>query len=127
VDTPKAPPKLGKAGRELWRAITLNWELDARELAQLAAICRQSDDVALLEQALASDGLIVIGSAGQPRMNGVVTELRQSRMAVSKMLCDLRLPAADGTPAMSAASLSAQKASNVRWDLDRERKGLRRG
>jgi len=127
METPKAPPKLGKAGRDLWRSITSIWELDAKELTILAAICRQVDDVARLEDALATDGLIVTGAAGQPRLNAVVTELRQSRLAVSRMLTDLRLPSDDGTPAMSRASLNAQNAANTRWDLDRERKGRSRG
>lgn len=120
----RQPTGLGKAGRALWRSITAEWELDPRELALLSAACRQSDDVAALEAALATDGLVTLGSAGQPRMNAVITELRQSRMAVAKLLVDLRLPG-DVDPPMTATQARASRAATARWDMQREVKARR--
>lgn len=120
----RQPAGLGKAGRALWRSITGEWELDPRELALLSAACRQSDDVAALEAALATDGLVTLGSAGQPRMNAVITELRQSRMAVAKLLVDLRLPSEDEAP-MTATQLRASRAASRRWELERDAKARR--
>lgn len=114
----RAPSGLAASGRALWRAITGEFELESRELAILAAACRQADDVALLEDALKSDGLIVTGSQGQPRLSGVVSELRQGRLAVSKLLAELRLPDADGR-VMTPAQTRAQKASQIRWGQER--------
>lgn len=113
--TTKTPPKLGAAGRKLWQSITGKWELDPREHAILAAACKQADDVAALEAALKSDGLTVTGSTGQLRLNGVISELRQSRQAVAKLLVDLRLPSEDAPP-MSAGQRRASKASLRRWE-----------
>ena len=116
VTSHRIPTGLGKAGKALWRQITNEWELDPRELALLTAACRQTDDVALLEVALAKDGLITVGSMGQPRLNAVITELRQSRLAAAKLLVDLRLPSEDAAP-MTAAQQRASKAARRRWEL----------
>jgi|GEM_PF-1258380 len=129
MSKPKAPPRLGRAGRKLWADIVTGWELDSRELAQLTAACRQADDAENLEAILARDGMVVEGSSGQPRMSAIVTELRQSRLALSKMLLDLRLPSSDteAAPPMSTASMNASKAARTRWDLQREREGRPNG
>ncbi|MGB2738753.1 MAG: hypothetical protein WBC27_12010 [Candidatus Nanopelagicales bacterium] len=109
------PKNLGPAGRKLWAGITARWELDPREVALLTAACKQADDVAALEKVLKDDGLVVEGSQGQPRLNAVVTELRQSRAAVSRLLIDLRLPSEDAAP-LTANQRRASKASLRRWE-----------
>jgi len=96
---PRIPPHLGSAGTALWRSVWAEYDsLDPRETALLGHACRQSDTIADLESLLKSDGLVVTGSTGQPRLNQVVAELRQARLAVSRLLADLDLPAPDGRP-----------------------------
>lgn len=116
--TAKAPAGLLAAGRELWRAIhaamPAAFELDERELAILRLACGQADDVAALERALKDGGVVVAGSQGQSRLNAVVGELRQARIAVSRLLGEIELPAADEEP-RSAGSRRAQRAAQVRW------------
>ncbi len=119
---PKAPPKLGRAGRALWRSIVDVYALDAREVATLTAACRQADDVAALEAALAGSDLIVPGSKGQPTLNDIVAELRQGRLALARLLAALDLPDEEGVPrTLTPAQLQAKKAADTRWDMQRAR------
>src|SRR5829696_5871652 len=87
----RPPDGLEKAGRRLWRGIVAEFELDSRELLVLEQAARQADAVAAIE----ASGLVGPGSKGQMRLSPTVTELRQARLAVSRLLSDLELPAPD--------------------------------
>lgn len=126
--TPRPPERLGEAGSALWCSLTTVYEFGPHELALLAVACRQADDVAALEALLARDGLVVPGSTGQPRLNAAVTEVRQGRLALSKLLDQLALPADDDDAApvlRSPASRKAQKAARARWDREARREAHR--
>src|SRR4051794_5396169 len=94
--SPKPPTGLQPPGRSLWRAmhaaLPQDVEYDERELAILAQACRQADAVASLDAVLKRDGLTVVGSQGQPRLHPAVTELRQGRIALARLLGDVELP-----------------------------------
>jgi hypothetical protein len=90
-------------------------ELDEREAAILAAACRQADDVAALEEAIAKQGVVVEGSQGQPRLSPLVTEARQGRLAVARLLGELDLADPDAEP-RSAKWRRARHAADARWD-----------
>ncbi|MEZ5116653.1 MAG: hypothetical protein R2737_10330 [Candidatus Nanopelagicales bacterium] len=127
-----APPKgLRAAGKALWQSIigevdAAGLELDARELAILATAARQADDVAALEEVLARDGLIVLGAAGQPRLNAAATEARQGRLALGKLLGEIALPDEDGIP-RTASQARAANAANQRWQRFAGRRGVAGG
>jgi uncharacterized protein with von Willebrand factor type A (vWA) domain len=118
----RPPEGLESAGRALWRAMHEDLgddlEFDARERVVLRDACRQADVNAALARAIRRDGVVVEGSQGQPRLNAAVTELRQGRLAVARLLGDLDLSAGDEQP-RTAASLRAQRAAQARW-ADRE-------
>lgn len=119
---PKAPGRLAAPGRSLWRRITGDYELDARELVVLEAACRQADDIFRLEKLLDDQGMTVIGSQGQARLNPAFTELRQGRLALSKLLDALALPTEDdeeGVVGLTASARRAQKAALARHERDR--------
>lgn len=122
----KAPEGLGNAGRALWKQIAGSlpdgWELDNRERAVLFAACRQRDDISRLEAAIKKDGAMTTGSSGQPVVNPAVTEARQGRLALGRLLGQLQLPDEDDQP-MTEAGRRAQKAARVRWDLEHEKYG----
>lgn len=124
----KAPDGLGNAGRALWRQVSAGlpdeWEFDERERAILFAACRQRDDVSRLESAIKADGVMSVGSQGQPVVNPAVVEARQGRLALGRLLGQLDLPDADEKP-RSEASKRAQRAANVRWGLEREKEARR--
>jgi hypothetical protein len=121
---------VGPAGRALWKTVLddlpAELDFDPRELAILAAACRQADAVVELEQAIERDGVMIVGAAGQARMNACVTEARQGRLALARLLGDLDLPDEAEQP-RSAASKRAQHAAGVRWDLAERRDGRRHG
>jgi hypothetical protein len=131
---PRPPTGLLAAGRAVWTAILDDlddldgdWELDARELLVLAAAARQADTNAALERAIKKSGVMVAGSKGQPRMNQMVTELRQGRIALEKLLSSLALPSDQSGGAMTAAEKRGQAAANARWARAHTRRRERRG
>lgn len=127
---PKAPTGLRAPGRALWKSVhaglAAGFELDERETAILALAARQADDVAALERVLAADGVVVEGSQGQPRLNGIVAELRQGRLAVARLLGALELPDSAEQP-RSVSSERARKAAHTRWAEHSARRAGSRG
>ena len=79
----------------------------------LEAAARQADDIAALEEAISRDGVTVAGSAGQPRLNGAVSEVRQGRLALSKILGAIAWPT-DERP-MTVTQRKARDAARARW------------
>lgn len=118
ANRPTQPRSLGTAGKRAWTALLDDlpddWELTAREVELLRNACRQADLVADLEAALKSDGLIVKGAKGQPRLSAVATELRQSRVALARLLGEIEMPAEDEEPT-TAQSQRATRAAQARW------------
>lgn len=111
-----APPRdLGRAGRDLWRRVTSAYEVESHEVPALLLACRQLDDVARLEELLDRDGLVVAGSSGQPRLSALVSELRQGRLAASRLLDALALPIDEEGTAATPAARRARRAAQARW------------
>lgn len=115
---PRVPSGVGTVGRALWRRLVAVYDFEEHELAVLEVACRQLDDVAALEAVIARDGMVVAGSQGQPRLNAAVAEVRQGRLALGKLLGLLALPDEAERP-LTAASRTAQKAANARWNRKR--------
>ena len=112
---PSPPRDLGAAGHDLWRRVFDAFDLDPHELPGLLLACRQLDDVHLLEQQLESDGVVTTGSAGQPRLSAVVTELRQARLAAARLLDALALPVDGESGSSTPAVKRARRAAESRW------------
>lgn len=124
---PDAPPTgLGPAGASLWRRLVDAFDLVEHELAVLETACHQADDVAALEALIEEQGMSVPGSAGQPRLNPAVAEVRQGRLALGKLLGQLALPGEDDRP-QTASSRTAQRAANARWSRVRAEEERQRG
>jgi hypothetical protein len=111
---PKPPANLGAAGAALWAHTTTEYLLEPSEVPMLEAACRQADDVAALEAAIERDGLIVAGSAGQPRLNAAVTEVRQGRIALQKLIGAIAFPNPD-PDAATLRTRQARAAAHARW------------
>lgn len=112
--TPTAPAGLDAAGRALWREVAGAYDLDHHEIPILVEACRLADRAAELEAAIEADGLTVTGSAGQPRLNPAVAEVRQTRVALTRCLGAIAFPGEDGIP-QKAASRHGRKAAVARW------------
>ena len=111
---PAAPAELAAPGRKLWREVAGAYDLDVHERPILAEACRLADRAAELEAAIEADGLTVTGSAGQPRLNPAVAEVRQTRVALTRCLGAIAFPGEDGTP-QKAANRHGRKAAVARW------------
>ena len=109
--TARMPAKLGPSGRRLWRLVLEEFSLSGAELVLLEAACRQADDVATLEVGLRG-GFVVAGSKGQPRLSGAVTEVRQGRLALARLVAELRLPAEGEQVGKNPVK---QRAAQTRW------------
>jgi hypothetical protein len=94
-------------------------EWDERELAMLMLAQSQANDIQALEGVLEDQGAVIIGSTGQQRLNPVFAELRQQRLALSKILAEIKLPD-EGLG--STKNVVKQRAANARWDrVNREK------
>lgn len=121
------PKGLGPSGRALWKRIVAalpdGWEWDDREASVLGLACRQADDLAALERVLADEGVMSVGSAGQPVTHPAVAEARQARLAIGRLLGQLALPDEEAEKATTAAGRHGQQAAETRWRRrDREKR-----
>jgi hypothetical protein len=108
------PGGLDLAGQQLWADIATRYDLAPRERTVLVAACRQADDIARMEADIMRDGTVVIGAAGQQRLNAAVTEARNGRVALARLLGALALPDAEEQPE-TEATRRARHAAAVRW------------
>lgn len=114
-----------RAGKALWKALHAELddsaEFDARELALIEPACRCADEIAKLEEVLATDGVTTTGSKGQVVVHPALSEVRQARLALLRLLSplefgDAAVQLALGTSVSSIASVRARKAARARWD-----------
>ena len=94
MSKPKAPPGLAGAGRRLWDAVILEYELEEHETALLIEACRTLDLLGRLDRLVRREGPIVETPQG-PRAHPAAVEARQQRIALARLLAALRLPAGD--------------------------------
>ena len=115
TEGPTAPTGLGARGRAFWRSTVGAFTLERDELELLAETARTMDEIDKLAAVILRDGVTAVGSTGQPRAHPAVAEVRQHRLALSRLLAALALPAADGSTIRTPASLQAAHAARTRW------------
>jgi hypothetical protein len=98
------------------------WRLDARDLAWLESAGRATDRVADLEDAITADGLMVLGSKGQPVLHPAVSEARMTRQLVASLVDKVAI----GPPMPKTGHLSGRQRDQLR-DARRARGGVGRG
>lgn len=123
MEAVEPPEGLADAGRALWLEVLAVFELAPAELALLAQACRTVDEVEAISAAIADGPVVVPGSTGQPRVSGLFAEARAHRLVLGKLLEQLALPDEDEEAARTPNQERASKAANVRWDLERRRRG----
>ena len=116
----KAPKGLGSRGRRFWRSVALEFEPSASETELVTEVCRLLDEIDVLEAGVREQGVTVTGSRGQPRPHPSLSELRQHRLAVGRLLAQLNFPDADVD---SPTTSRARKAAESRWSGHTNRKG----
>lgn len=89
-----APRGLQAAGKRLWEVSTTEFEWAEHELALLEEACRVRDRIVELDAAVKDDGLMIPSSQGS-RVHPAVSECRQQRLAMARLLATLQIPGLD--------------------------------
>lgn len=120
------PAGLGPDGESLWGRIISDldegWELTERELHLLTEACRTADDLAALDESIATEGRTVEGSRGQPVVHPAIAEVRQLRALQLRLLGSLEL--ADPVESLRSATpeqARKRKAASARWARESRR------
>lgn len=91
MSSKKTPAGLAAAGRKLWTAIVDDYELDEHESALLLEAARTVDQLNLLQDSVATDGVVIESPQGA-KAHPALVEARQQRIALARILSALRLP-----------------------------------
>lgn len=115
--TLRAPSKLGSGGRRLWADVTSVYSLRPDEARLLEEAAREADLVDKLEKELAIQPLVTKGYKGQPRVNPIISEIRQHRAVLRQLLSGLKLPDEPVSAHFGASERStrAREAALARW------------
>lgn len=108
---PETPSGLQQAGALFWAAVTSRWSFRPDEEALLLASCRLMDEIARMQDALEEQDVVVPGSRGQLRAHPLVRELRESRLALQRLLGANGLGLAEAAVATDDASTGRAKSA----------------
>lgn len=97
---PSPPAGARAAGKALWRSVQSEYELEEHEAALLVEAVRLVDLLADLHAAVESDGALITGPDGSPRVHPAAVEARQSRIALARIIAALRLPSGEDSEGM---------------------------
>lgn len=92
---PPVPRNLGTAGRKLWDSSTAEFEWAMHEIAVLEEACRTRDRIAELDAAVSESTLMMTSSQGA-RVHPAVSEARQQRLVLARLIATLGIPSLDG-------------------------------
>ena len=87
VTVPAAPRGLRAAGRRLWRAVVVDFELAEHELALLREAVRVADVCQELPKTIDAEGVF-----REQRVHPAVVELRAQRILLARLIVALRVP-----------------------------------
>lgn len=99
-------------GKRFWRRIVGAYELREDELVLLEQAAKVPNTIALLDAGMKGASLLVSGSMGQQREHPLLSEARQQRGQLARLLAQLKSPDEDG---LSSTSAKARKAAQARW------------
>lgn len=96
-----------------------NFSFEPAEMEVLAEVVSLLDEIDLLKVAIDADGVTVQGSTGQTRTHPALTEIRQHRLAVQRLLAALQIPDVDEGTMKTPAQLRSIAGNKARWGGDR--------
>ena len=106
MSKPKSPTGTGPAGAKLWKAVLDEYELEEHEVLLLREAVRTVDTLDLLEARVRLDGPLLASSQGE-RAHPALTEARQQRIVLARLLAALRLPAGEEDSAPDGSAKEA--------------------
>jgi hypothetical protein len=118
TDRPRVPHGLATDGARLRRDVTAAYELRADELTVLEQACRTLDVLQRLDATMQNEPLTVRGSQAQLRERPLMSEARQQRAALARLLGQLHLPdERDTAGAASRRSMAARQMARAWWGV----------
>jgi uncharacterized membrane protein len=111
---------LKRAGLALWAEVSSTYSLRADERVVLEAAARTADVLAQLDEAMQDAPLTVPGSAGQLREHPLLSESRQQRATLARLLKQLELEDLEEESAGSTAaarSHAGRQLARQRWGV----------
>jgi hypothetical protein len=108
---PEFPYGLRGRGKRFWREIWASYDLEKDEAELFVEVCRSLDLVEDLFRGVHDEGVVVYGSMGQIRHNPLIGELRQTQLAIGKLLAQLGLPDVEGHTLPSPVQTAAKNGS----------------
>ena len=115
----RAPRGLGSRGKKFWHKVMAEIDFNEAETELLVEVCRSLDSLDQLYETVSVHGPMVKGSAGQIVINPAVSEARQQRIVLHRLMAALEIPDEDGIEegfVSSARTQSARHAANRRWN-----------
>jgi hypothetical protein len=109
------PSGLAARGRAFWQQATEEYDLDLAEVELLTEVARAVDECEALHRVVEEQGRTVKGSRGQAVVHPALSELRQCRLMLGRLLGQLELPDADGTSLPSPVQVRGRRAAGNRW------------
>lgn len=107
-------------GRRFWIATMKLFELSGPELEILAEAARTLDELDALRDSVTAEGVTTLGSRDQVVVNPALSEMRQTRAELRRLLEMLSLPDPEqdsGKAVTGARSARAAKAAKTRWEV----------
>ncbi|RZS58975.1 hypothetical protein EV141_0188 [Microcella putealis] len=86
------PQGLNARGSIFWEEIHDDLEFDARDAAIVLEACRVLDVIDELTAAVDRDGVMTVGSTGQPVVHPGVAEIRMQQATFARLMGSLKLP-----------------------------------
>lgn len=117
MENRKQPPsQLGRRGKSVWRRLIGENTFSASEIVTLELLCAQLDTLDKLDSELATMSVVVSGSEGQPVMNPVLRERRETIKQIDALMVALAIPVEGESFGVrrSGAARAAAKAPKVR-------------
>ncbi len=109
---PSPPRGTAKPGRELWRSVLGQFDLEEHELALLREIVRTVDALDRLAAIVLEEGDVITDDKGNRRAHPASVEARQLRIALARLQAALRLP--DGDAGDQSANRRPQRRVGAR-------------
>ena len=109
------PEGLGDRGSALWSAVIGRYALRPDELAILADAAHEADVIEMLRTEFELRSLITTGSMGQDVAAPHVSEIRQHRVTLARLLNQLHLPDDEANAVPGNASEAGRALVNQRW------------
>jgi len=107
------PSHLRKTGKAAWRRLVAENDFSAAEFVTLELLCAQLDTLDKLDVEMATMAVVTAGSEGQPVVNPILRERRETIKQIDSLMVALAIPI-DGEAYGVRRSGSARAAAKTR-------------